>query len=355
VEEPETPRSSLDRLVERAIEMLGALGFDATRMRWRWNRYRQQMQQRRLDAGNRLRAVTGKHRMCRSCRALVPVDSRVCTECGASLAGTGRPGVGRLFQWALPGIPQITAIILSVNFAIFLLVGLRAGFEPMSGSGGLFGTLFSLMSFSSDTLIRYGSGNNFLLLFHGDWWRLICPIFLHAGLLHLLFNTYIFVQIGPLMEEEYGREKFFVLYLVAGIGSFFVSQILRYYLLGGFVNTIGASGSIFGLVGAALVFGYRRGGPYGARLRSMMIQWTIYFLVMGFLIRGTDNFAHIGGLASGAAFAALTSLEAPKGGAIPVWRAVAILGVALVVTAILFAGVYGLDSLDWFRDVTGGN
>ncbi len=361
MDEPEPAPSRLDRLVERALHALASLGMNTTRLRWKWNRLRDRMKRQRLDAAIRLRGVTGRHRMCPSCRALVPVGSRTCTECGDSLAGAATPGLGRLVQWILPGIPPISATILSVNFGIFILIALRAGFEPMSGGGGAFGALFGILSFSADVLTRYGAGNNYLLWFSGtlsgfvgeEWWRLICPIFLHGGILHLLFNTYIFAQIAPLMEEEYGRDKFFVLYLTSGIGSFVASEIVQYYvaflpLSRPNVVTVGASGAILGLVGAALVFGVRRGGPYGRTLKSSMIRLLIYVGVLGLLIRGVDNWAHLGGLATGVAFASLVPAAPSRSAG---WRFAALLGAALAAAAIVFAGLYGEDSLERYRDI----
>jgi rhomboid protease GluP len=351
-DEPEHPTSLLDTLVERGIEILGKLGWNAPRLRWKWNNFRGRMREKRLDASIRMRGVTAKHRMCPHCRALLPTGARVCSECGESLAGASKPGPARLLQWVMPGISPVSAAIVTANFAVFLLMGLRAGFAVPEGGGGLFGSLFGLMSFDGDTLIRYGSGSNFLLIYRGEWWRLICPIFLHGGLVHLLFNIYIFVQIAPLLEEEYGKDKFFVLYMSAGILSFVASELVRAYIFGRGVNTVGASGAIFGLVGAALVFGYRRGGRYGVALRSLMIRWTLYFLILGFLFPATDNFAHIGGLVAGAGFAMLVPAGSSQDrGAAALWRTASFAVLALAVVALLFAGTQGLESLEWFRSV----
>ena len=260
-----------------------------------------------------------------------------------------------------PGV----AIILTGNFAIFILIALRAGFAPMDAGGGMFSALFRLLAFSGDTLVRYGSGNNYLLFVAGtgaflsdEWWRLVCPVFLHGGLMHILFNTFIFVQIGPLLESEYGKEKFFVLYLWCGVLGFVASVILRFWLHGptpgGFVNTIGASGAIFGLVGAALVYGARRGGPFGQQLRSTMTRWAIYFAIWTFLIPGIDAYAHFGGMAAGAAFAALAQPAPPRlRGEVLTWRLVAMGGVAVVLAAFLLAGLNGNESLETLRTLRG--
>lgn len=347
------PPPRLDRWVEKGLALLGAAGFNTTRLRWRWNRFRMEVEARRAGAENRLRGVTSPHRMCAACRALVPARDRVCSECGAALSATNAPGFSRLAAWALPGVSPAAVVILTANFALFALLGIRAGFASgEAGSGPQ--ALFHLLSFDSDTLVRYGSGNNVLLLQRGEWWRLVCPIFLHGGLLHLLFNTFIFVQIAPLIEREYGRHKFTVLYIATGIGGFLASEVLRGLVFRRLVNTVGASGAIFGLVGAALVFGLRRGGDYGGAIRSLMTRWTIYALIMGFLMPGTDNYAHLGGLASGALFAALVRpAEATSGTGAWGWRVAAALACGGAIAAFAFAGWEGNASLEAWRDLVG--
>jgi rhomboid protease GluP len=348
-DEPEPRPVLVDRVAQAVIQALGGLGFNAPRLLWKWNNFRRRMQQRTQDARIRMRGVTAEHRMCPHCRALVPTGARTCTECGESLVGVSKPGATRLLQWAMPGLSPVSAAIVTANFAIFLFLALRVGFSPSQGRG-MFGMLFGLMSFDGENLIRYGSGSNFLLINRAEWWRLVCPIFLHSGLMHLLFNVYIFVQIAPLLEEEYGADKLFVCYMFCGVGSFVASELVRGFVFHRGVNTVGASGAIFGLVGAALVFGMRRGGQYGGALRSLMLRWTMYFLILGFLFPGTDNFAHIGGLVAGAAFAAVVpSGRSRDPGRDRLWRLGSILCVALVVVSFLFAGAQGLESLEWFR------
>jgi rhomboid protease GluP len=95
----------------------------------------------------------------------------------------------------------------------------------------------------------------------------------------------------------------------------------------------GASGAIFGLIGAALVAS-RRGGRLSSHLRGYVTQWAIYGLAMGFLL-GADNAAHLGGLAAGALFAALVSARPARTG----WLLLEVLAVALVVASFALAAV----------------
>jgi rhomboid protease GluP len=126
----------------------------------------------------------------------------------------------------------------------------------------------------------------------GEWWRLVTPIFLHGGLLHFAFNSYALIQLGPLVEEEYGTERFVVLYLLSGIGGNILSQFLRS------TNTVGASGAICGLMGLLLAYGMRRGGAAGGGIRASMTQSAIYMLIFSFL-PGIDLLCHVGGFVTG--------------------------------------------------------
>jgi len=128
------------------------------------------------------------------------------------------------------------------------------------------------------------------------------------------------------------------------------SEILRYYLFGGLILTVGASGAVMGLVGAALVTGIRRGGAYGTALRSSMTRFLVVMLVMSVLMaRMMDHFAHVGGLLSGAAFAALLPARASDRDAqAAFWRAAALGCLALSVAALLFAGWKGMADLERF-------
>jgi len=119
---------------------------------------------------------------------------------------------------------------------------------------------------------------------------LITPIFLHGGLIHFAFNAMALLQLGPLIEQEYGTERFAFQYLACGIVGNLVSQGL------GRSPTVGASGALFGLMGVLLVYGYRRGGAYGAGLRRTMMAWLVPNLLISFIGRGIIDWrCHLGG------------------------------------------------------------
>jgi len=128
----------------------------------------------------------------------------------------------------------------------------------------------------------------------GQVYRLFTGMFLHGGLVHLLFNCYALYVIGSQVESFLGKFKFLVIYLVAGISGALFSMIF-----GGNYASIGASGAIFGLMGALVYFGYHYRVYLGNVVKSQIIPLIVLNLVLGFFMTGIDNFAHIGGLIGG--------------------------------------------------------
>lgn len=131
----------------------------------------------------------------------------------------------------------------------------------------------------------------------GQLWRLVTPIFLHADLLHIAFNSYALIAFGPQVERPYGRLRFLVIYLTSGVASIAFSFLLSPY------PSVGASGAIFGLIGVvgAYFFRYRnRLAAGGARLTNLL-SIVAYNLIYGFIVPAVDNWAHIGGLLAGLA------------------------------------------------------
>lgn len=128
----------------------------------------------------------------------------------------------------------------------------------------------------------------------GQVYRLFTGMFLHGGIIHLLFNCYALYVIGSQVENFLGRFKFLVIYLVAGISGALFSMIF-----GGNYASIGASGAIFGLMGALVYFGYHYRVYLGNVVKSQIIPLILLNLLLGFTMSGIDNFAHIGGLIGG--------------------------------------------------------
>lgn len=128
----------------------------------------------------------------------------------------------------------------------------------------------------------------------GEYYRLITGMFLHGSIMHLFFNTYALYVIGSQIENYFGRIKYLIIYLFSGMMGALFSMIFN-----GSILSIGASGAIFGLMGALLYFGYHYRVYLGNVLKTQLIPLIVFNLVLGFILTGVDNFAHIGGLIGG--------------------------------------------------------
>ena len=129
------------------------------------------------------------------------------------------------------------------------------------------------------------------LVTNGEWWRLITAGFLHGSIIHLLFNVYILWVLGSQLENIVGKAKFIIIYFGSLLGGSIAS-----YLFSPFGSySIGASGAIFGLMGAMLVVGRKRNLDI-----SQITTLVVINVVIGFVLSGIDWRAHLGGLAAGA-------------------------------------------------------
>jgi len=133
----------------------------------------------------------------------------------------------------------------------------------------------------------------------GEWWRLCTAMFLHFGIIHLALNVWALWDGGQLVERMYGHARFAVIYLASGLSGNLLSLVVHK----GLTISGGASGAIFGVYGALLVFLWRE----RRNLHPQEFRWFFWgaaafaaaSLMLGFLITGIDNAAHIGGLVSG--------------------------------------------------------
>lgn len=147
------------------------------------------------------------------------------------------------------------------------------------------------------TLLAFGANYRPLVL-NGEIWRLLTCAFLHIGVLHLIVNMYALYVIGPQLENFFGRWKYLLIYLMSAISGSLLSIAFSSHI------SAGASGAIFGLLGALLYFGYHYRVYLGNIMKSQIIPIIILNLAIGFIVSGIDNAAHIGGLVAGV-FAAM--------------------------------------------------
>ena len=296
------------------------------RLRWKLHIIAQQLEGQLDYWKNLWRGTRVTTRMCPSCRALVGVKESVCSLCGAKLRR--RPsGLGKLLTNILPQYTPVSYGLLTANFLVFLAM------FAVEQTGALtdFGRLVT--GENRQVLVTWGA-DVALLVAQGEWWRLVSAIFIHIGIIHLLFNSYALIFIGPLLEELLGKERFLAAYLATGVIGFVLSN--WYYPP--WLVTAGASGAVFGMIAMAVVLS-RRWGSWGQVLQQQLVHWIVYAFVFGIFI-GANNAAHFGGALAGAGLAfALpnpnrrqeTSLEEL------LWRALYWAALAIIALSLLLA------------------
>lgn len=165
-------------------------------------------------------------------------------------------------------------------------------------------TLYGYMKgISYDSLIVDLGAKENVRIISGEYWRFVTPIFLHGGLVHLMINSYSLYAVGRAVERLYGHAKFIFIYFVAGIlgniASFMFSPN----------PGIGASGSIFGLLGALLYYGLENPVLFKKYFGYDVITSIVINIGYGFSKAGIDNFAHMGGLAGGFLAAGIVKIK----------------------------------------------
>ncbi len=222
--------------------------------------------------------------LCTSCGVLVGVNDPTCDSCGRRNPGLW--GFGPALQalgndLGFVNIVTGGTVIMYVLSLVMSRDGSQIGIEPnnvalqvlgASGAGPVFG--------------------------RGWWWTVLTAGWLHGGILHIFFNILWIRQLGPSIAEMYGAGRMVIIFTVAGITGFAMSSVL------GLINipffgagiTVGASASIFGFLGALVHNGRRTGRSH---VGQAGLQYALFMGVMGFIFRGVDNAAHLGGFLGG--------------------------------------------------------
>jgi rhomboid protease GluP len=173
--------------------------------------------------------------------------------------------------------------------------------QPPSG-GGL-SALFGLGSISGAVLHSLGASMPLPYNLVQPW-RFVMASFLHASLLHIVFNMWVLMDIGPAIEELYGSARFLFVYVFTGIGGYVLSSLFGHFSVGG-------SASLLGLIGVLFAITTGRRSASMQSLRSQIIRWLIYIAIWGLAFPGVDNLAHIGGLATGYALGRIMTDRPP--------------------------------------------
>ena len=181
--------------------------------------------------------------------------------------------------WHKKGFPKCNIVIVLLNIIIFLVCDLL---------------LFS----SRDVLVEWGALGWYEVLKEGQWYRLITSIFMHGGIEHIFSNMLVLIYLGSFLEQQIGSLRYGIIYLGAGLLAGFTSMGYN-MILGDYTVSIGASGAVFGVMGAllCLVLLYReKAGDFNFRQVAVMVFFGLYG---GFTGQGVDNAAHVGGLIAG--------------------------------------------------------
>ncbi|MFQ5637913.1 MAG: rhomboid family intramembrane serine protease [bacterium] len=237
-----------------------------------------------MSEENKLGAI-----LCPDCKKLISANAEVCPYCG--LKNPNLWGLGivlkKLFGGHVSLVPVIAVVCIGM-FVLSLLLAPKAIFQ----SRGFF--LFGFLSPDFNVLIKLGMTGK-AAMSRDYWWTLITAIYLHGGLMHILFNVLWIRQLGPVVEDLYGISRSFLIFTLSGVFGYVVSSYFNIYF------TIGASGSIFGLLGALVYYGRKRGGTFGKAIYQQTGQWALVLFIIGFIMPGgiVNNFAHGGGFVGG--------------------------------------------------------
>jgi rhomboid protease GluP len=233
--------------------------------------------------------------LCPNCRRLISGDEPVCPYCG--LKKPTSPWQQILGRGLHDG-DQLLKILIGVNifmYVLSLLISARS-------TGFSLNPLFFLSPDSRSLLLLGASGHIPIDRLH-RWWSLVSASYLHGSILHIFFNMIALKQLAPLVLNEYGNYRMFIIYTLSGVCGFFVSY------LAGVSFTIGASAAVCGLIGAALYFGKSRGGIYGQTIFRQIGGWAIGIFMFGFFVPAINNWAHGGGMLAGAALGFLLGYQ----------------------------------------------
>jgi len=222
--------------------------------------------------------------MCPHCRAFITTSDRVCPYCGEKVGH-------RAIDLRHPA-EVLGGLVPSGLFISSLLITLNAGFYLLTVVASMKSGKGDLMGIDGMTLVLFGAKFTPYIA-AGQWWRLVTAGFLHGGILHILFNGYGLLQLGPLVETYYGSSRLVIIYFCATVGGFYASAVWNPGV------SVGASAGLFGLLGAMLALTMRHEGRMAEYMRSSFMTVIGINLVFGFLNPVIDNAAHIGGLAAG--------------------------------------------------------
>jgi rhomboid protease GluP len=250
-------------------------------------------------------------RVCPHCRQLNSMTEVRCFRCGRRLPGKFHDAVQRVTRDVLGTEAPVTRLILGLELLVFALCIVADRKLPLWFGDG----------FRGSTLVRFGALGG--RLGEVEPYRLLAAVFLHANVLHIGMNMMMFVDLGQKIEREIGAARAALVFVLSGVLGFVASEIW-YGPMGGL--TVGASGGVFGQIGAVVGILYGRRDP---EWRRVLVRNLIFAALLAFMPFGVNNAAHLGGLAAGIALGFLLHEERRR------------LGLGLVLTPLAVLAVVG--------------
>jgi rhomboid protease GluP len=261
-------------------------------LRWKWK-----LDRLRERAGFLFRRdpAHARPRLCPACGALVGATATRCHQCGASMTFS-LAAASRSLSKLMPATAPVTYAILTLScllYGISFLWTIRLGGGLMAGGGGgsIFGILFGLGAIQGQVLQVLGASLPLFINLREPW-RFIMAVFLHGSLLHIGFNMWVLMDIGPMVEEMYGSARYLFIYVLTGAAGYVLSALMGHFSIGG-------SGALMGLFGVLIAATSRRGSAAMQMLRGQLLKWVLFIFLMGLWGGGIDNAAHLGGLIAG--------------------------------------------------------
>jgi rhomboid protease GluP len=231
--------------------------------------------------------------LCPSCGRLTSAEAAECLVCGRRNPGMWGFAAPLRAIFGRPSFTNVVTVACIALYVISLALDPRAAMSARSP--------FDAFSPSNEALDALGAAGAYPWSL-GRWWTIFTAIYLHGGVLHILFNVLWIRQLGPAVEQLFGPARLVVIFTVSGAIGFVVSNWV------GHPFTIGASGAVFGLLGAIVAFGKKRGGVFGAMVLRQYGYMALLMFVLSFFIRAVNNAAHAGGFVGGLLAGLLVSL-----------------------------------------------
>ena len=184
---------------------------------------------------------------------------------------------------------KVTSTIILINVMMALVVILSGGFNDIN-------------------LISWGSLIPYFVFENSEWYRLITSMVLHGSIFHLIMNMYVLFYLGAFMEKILGKIKFLTLYLISGL----ISSLTVVFIGSPNVVTVGASGSIFGIMGALFIMTFMKNNFLNIQTIKSIRYLTFINIFFTLLIPSISVEGHLGGLVSGLIIYYLFSIQKAK-------------------------------------------